>query len=234
MRSCTRGKENASANRARATIPLCAIALLICFGSVATVAAEPAKSVTGGSVQEQPLLGLDAVLGDLRKGGLVIYFRHAATEQTGPSDEGADLKNCATQRNLSAEGRAQASQIGQAFRALGISVGTVTTSPFCRCADTGKLAFGRITVSNDLYFAINTDAEKTKELADSLRKTLATSPPPGTNAVIVSHTANLREAAGIWPKPEGAAYIFRPLPGGSFEVLAKVLPEDWINAAKRK
>ena len=108
------------------------------------------------------------------------------------------------------------------------------TSPFCRCKDTGKLAFGRFIVNNDLYFAINTDAAKTNELAESLRKTLATSPPAGTNAVIVSHTANLREAAGIWPKPEGVAYIFRPLSGGRFEVLAKVLPDDWINAAKRK
>jgi phosphohistidine phosphatase SixA len=234
MRSCTCGNESASAIRAHATIPLFAIALLLCFGSVATVAAEPAKSATSGSAQEQPLLGLDAVLGDLRKGGLVIYFRHAATEQTGSGDEAADLRNCATQRNLSAEGRAQASQIGQAFRTLGIAVDTVTTSPFCRCVDTGRLAFGRFTINDDLYFAINTDAEKTRQLADSLRKTLATPPPPGTNAVIVSHTANLREAAGIWPKPEGAAYIFRPIPGGRFEILAKVLPDDWINAAKPK
>ena len=183
----------------------------------------------------EPDLGpTNKALDELRKGGLVIYFRHAATEQTGASDEAADLKNCDTQRNLSAEGRAQASQIGQAFRTLGINVSTVMTSPFCRCKDTGKLAFGRFIVNNDLYFAINTDAAKTNELAESLRKTLATSPPAGTNAVIVSHTANLREAAGIWPKPEGVAYIFRPLSGGRFEVLAKVLPDDWINAAKRK
>ena len=234
MRSCTGSNDEACAIRARVTIALFAVGLAS-VASVATAASEQPKSATSGSVaQEQPLLGLDAALDDLRKGGLVIYFRHAATEQTGASDEAADLKNCDTQRNLSAEGRAQASQIGQAFRTLGINVSTVMTSPFCRCKDTGKLAFGRFTVNNDLYFAINTDAEKTKELAESLRKTLATSPPQGTNAVIVSHTANLREAAGIWPKPEGVAYIFRPLSGGRFEVLAKVLPDDWINAAKRK
>jgi phosphohistidine phosphatase SixA len=235
MRSGTRCNEHTGAIRARVTISSFAVALLACVASVATAAPEPAKSATSSSVaQEQPLLGLDAALDELRKGGLVIYFRHAATEQTGEGDEAADLKNCDTQRNLSAEGRAQASQIGQAFRTLGINVSTVMTSPFCRCKDTGKLAFGRFIVNNDLYFAINTDAEKTNELAESLRKTLATSPPPGTNAVIVSHTANLREAAGIWPKPEGVAYIFRPLSGGRFEVLAKVLPDDWINAAKRK
>jgi phosphohistidine phosphatase SixA len=158
----------------------------------------------------------------------------AAPDPTGANDEAADLKNCDTQRNLSAEGRAQATEIGHAFRALGITVATVSTSPFCRCKDTGKLAFGRFVVNNDLYFAINTDAEKTKALAESLRKTLATAPPPGANAVIVSHTANLREAAGIWPKPKGATYILRPLSGGCFEALAKVLPDDWINAAKRQ
>jgi hypothetical protein len=45
---------------------------------------------------------LSSVLGELRKGGLVIYFRHGPTDQTGSSDEAADLMKCETQRNLSA------------------------------------------------------------------------------------------------------------------------------------
>jgi broad specificity phosphatase PhoE len=200
-----------------------------------TAAPETAKGAAGNAAStDAPLPGLADVIDELRKGGLVIYFRHAATEQAGASDETADLGNCQTQRNLSAQGRAQAAQIGQAFRALGIAVSSVATSPFCRCKETGELAFGRFVVSNDLYFAINTDAERTKQLAESLRRALATPPPDGTNAVIVSHSANLREAAGIWPKPEGAAYIFRPLQGGRFELIAKVLPDDWLAAAKWK
>lgn len=178
------------------------------------------------------LADLGSVLGELRKGGLVIYFRHAATDQTGPTDEAADLMKCETQRNLSAEGRAQATQIGKAFQGLSIPVSTVTASPFCRTKDTAKLAFGRFSVSNDLYFAIGTDAGETKRFAESLRRMLSTPPATATNAIIVSHTANLREAAGIWPKPEGVAYVFRPLPGGRFEAIAMVLPEDWGAVAK--
>jgi hypothetical protein len=63
---------------------------------------------------------------------------------------------------------------------------------------------------------------------------LSTPPAKATNAVIVSHTANLREAAGIWPKPEGVAYVFRPLPEGKFEAIAMVLPEDWGRVAGLK
>ena len=177
---------------------------------------------------------LGSVLGELRAGGLVIYFRHGATDQTGPSDEAADLAKCETQRNLSAEGREQAIQIGKAFHALRIPVDTVTTSPFCRCKDTAQLAFGRFIVANDLYFAIGTDPLETRRFAQSLRRMLSTLPARATNAVIVSHSANLSEAASIWPKPEGVAYVFRPLPDGRFEAIAMVLPEDWGKASRRK
>jgi len=178
------------------------------------------------------LANLSSVLGELRKGGLVIYFRHGLTSQSGSSDEAADLTKCETQRNLSAEGREQVTQIGKAFKALGIPVGTVTTSPFCRCKDTATLAFGRFTVDGDLYFAIGTGAAETERFAQSLRRMLSTAPAAATNAVIVSHTANLREATGYWPKPEGVAYIFRPLPGGKFEAIAFALPEDWRKLAR--
>ena len=193
------------------------------LSSLPTFAAEP---------KEPMLPGLDAVLGELRSGGLVIYFRHGPTDQSGPGDAEADLARCETQRNLSAEGRDQAAQIGKAFRTLGIPVGKVTTSPFCRCKESARLAFGQFTVSDDLYFAINADAAETVRLAESLRRMLSAPPAIKTNAVIVAHTANLREAAGIWPKPEGVAYIFRPLPGGRYEAVAKVAPQDWLSAAK--
>ena len=59
------------------------------------------------------LADLSAVLGELRRGGLVVYFRHGTSDQTGAGDEAADLAKCETQRNLSAEGREQATQIGK-------------------------------------------------------------------------------------------------------------------------
>ena len=178
--------------------------------------------------------GLAAVLGELRKGGFVIFFRHAATDQSGSNDEDAVLEKCETQRNLSAGGRTQAEQIGKAFLALGIPVGSVTSSPFCRCKDTAKLAFGRFVVNNELYFAIGASADETRRYAQSLRMMLSARPVGSANAIIVSHSANLREAAGIWPKPEGVAYVFRPLPGGRFEVAATFAPEEWGKLAKLK
>ena len=53
--------------------------------------------------------------------------------------------NCAEEINLSSLGIEQAKRIGEAFRAHGIEVGEVLTSPYCRYIDTGKLAFDRAT-----------------------------------------------------------------------------------------
>ena len=207
-----------------------------CFRTLVTLAGLAAAitvmAPAGGANTANKLAELSDVLDELRVGGLILYFRHGQTEQTAKADNAADLAKCETQRNLSVEGRAQAKEIGKAFRALGIPVGTVTSSPFCRCKDTAQLAFGRFTVSNDLYFAIETDASDTRRFAESLRRMLSTPPATATNAVIVSHTANLREATGLWPKQEGVAFVFRPLPAGRFEAIAMVLPADWGRLAK--
>ena len=208
--------------RIRISVPLLAVTAMASLAAATTQA------------QEEPLPGLRSVLGELRRGGFVMYFRHATTDQAGASDEEANLARCETQRNLSAEGREQASRIRQAIRDLGIPVGTVTSSPFCRCKDTARLAFGRFTVSDDLYFAMGADADKRKRLAEALRRMLSSPPGKGTNTVIVAHTANLRESTGIWPKPEGVAYLFRPLPGGELQPVARVLPEEWVAVASRE
>jgi phosphohistidine phosphatase SixA len=203
-----------------------------CVAAALLAVAALGLQASDADAEDKSLAELGSVLGELRRGGLVIYFRHAATDQTGATDEASDLSRCETQRNLSAEGRAQAEGIGEAIKALGIPVGTVAASPFCRTRDTARLAFGRFTVSKDLYFVISTDAGETKRLADSLRRMLSTPPAKGTNSMLVSHSANLLEAAGIFAKPEGAAFVFRPLPDGKFEAVARILPEDWARAVK--
>jgi broad specificity phosphatase PhoE len=188
----------------------------------------------GALAQEPPAADPARVADALRKGGYVIYFRHTATEQSGAPDEAADLARCETQRNLSAAGRAQAVDIGKAFKTLGIPVGTVLASPFCRTRETAELAFGHYEVNKDLHFVITSGADEAKRLGAALRRLLTSPPRKGTNSVIVSHSANLREAAGVFAKPEGAAYIYRPLPNGRFEPVAKLLPEDWTGLAQRK
>lgn len=176
---------------------------------------------------EAPTTDVRSVVNELRKGGYVIFLRHGVTEEVGASDEAADLERCETQRNLAPTGRAQAASIGKAIKGLGIPVGLVQSSPFCRAKDTAQIAFGTYVVNPDLQFVINMNATQTHHLADALRRLLATPPKKGTNTVLISHSANLREAAGIFAKPEGAAYVFRPLPSGRFEPVGRILPEDW-------
>jgi broad specificity phosphatase PhoE len=80
----------------------------------------------------------------LKEGGKVILLRHTHVdirEGIGHLAPG----NCAEEVNLSTSGIEQAKRIGEAFRAHGIAVGKVLTSPYCRCIDTGKLAFGQAT-----------------------------------------------------------------------------------------
>src|SRR5271169_6973181 len=80
----------------------------------------------------------------LRQGGKVILLRHTHVdirEGIGHLAPG----NCAEEVNLSSSGVEQAKRIGEAFRAHGIAIGEVLTTPYCRCVDTGKLAFGHAT-----------------------------------------------------------------------------------------
>lgn len=178
------------------------------------------------------LLQGEALVRALQKGGYIIYLRHAATEHAQVDTDRMTFENCQTQRNLSEEGRQQSRTIGQVFTTLGIRVAQVLTSPYCRCVETGKLAFGQVTVSEGLHFAMGAGETEIKTLAAYLRKLLGSKPPRGANTVVVSHTANLREAAGIWPKPEGVAHIFQPHGDGGFSHMGMVLPHEWVELAR--
>lgn len=169
----------------------------------------------------------------LKKGGYVIYLRHAATNTNTADTKRDDLNDWTKQRNLSELGRYQSVAIGQAFDALGIPVSEVITSPYCRCVETAKLAFGRARVSNDLAFSIGTKEQEAKRLAQALRNMLGTRPTARTNTVLVAHTANLKEAAQIWPKPEGVAFIFKPLGNNTFEMVSRIEPQQWPELAEK-
>lgn len=202
------------------------------FLLVATLVTAAATWAGTANAEDKPLATMAALLDSLREGGLVIYLRHTTTVPTNASDKAEDLADCEEQRKLSAAGQAEAVRIGKSIKALGIPIGMVIASPYCRTKDTARLAFGRFAENRDLGFVMGADAGETRRMAESLRRMLATLPDKGTNSVIVSHSANLFEAAGIFAKPEGAAYIFRPQADGGFEVVAKILPDDWGRAAR--
>jgi len=182
-----------------------------------------------------PLLALAAaapvLLPALRAGGLSLYFRHSLTLRANQPDD--DLTTCVGQRNLTEEGRAAARDIGEAIRDLGIPIGEVLSSPYCRCVDTATLAFGRATVvpwleSDGKY---NTPAERARlaELARVLR-----SPAVGGNRVLSGHGNNLYGLHEVYdwellpiPEAECVAYLAAETPA----VLGRVAYDRWRSLA---
>src|SRR5262245_46035607 len=59
----------------------------------------------------------------LQHGGYVLVLRHAITDQSKQDDDPVDVDDCATQRMLSADGRAQARAIGRAVERLHLNIG---------------------------------------------------------------------------------------------------------------
>ncbi|MDH5444413.1 MAG: histidine phosphatase family protein [Gammaproteobacteria bacterium] len=170
---------------------------------------------------------LRQLIPSLQKGGYVIFFRHMTTDHNQEDRRPVNLSDCKTQRPLSAKGRQQASTIGKIFQTRKIPVGKVISSPFCRCKQTAKLAFKRFTLSDDLYFAMGLDRAGKQAKGEVLRKMLRQQPAKGKNTIIVAHTANLQEAVGLWPKPEGVAYIFKSGTNGNIKLVAMVKPQTW-------
>lgn len=201
-----------------------AFGLLVAISFLATQTSAQ-QAAPGTILQESDLI--DA----LRRGGYVIYFRHAATnpEQADTSDP--KLGQCESQRNLSADGRRMAGEIGGAFKTLRIPVGKVVSSPYCRAVDTAKLAFGRHEVSEALYFAMGVGKTDREQQGLALRQMLATPAARGTNTVLVAHHINLKEATGVWPKREGEAHVFRPRSEGGFEYVGEVSSDAWKRRA---
>ena len=83
--------------------------------------------LTIAAVSARPLLADDAIVERLREPGAVLLIRHALAPGIGdPAD--FRLGDCATQRNLSEEGRQQARAIGRWLRAHGVGWGPPGTS----------------------------------------------------------------------------------------------------------
>jgi broad specificity phosphatase PhoE len=150
----------------------------------------------------------------------VIFFRHAATDRT---EIDSNLSRCETQRNLNEQGRAESRAIGEAFRALGIPVGEVLSSGYCRTRDTAELAFGRAEIVRDIS---GLPADQRERRTQALRRLLGAQPERGMNTVIVSHGFNITAAANI-SIAEGEAAIFAPGGGENFTLVARVLAADW-------
>jgi phosphohistidine phosphatase SixA len=175
----------------------------------------------------QPRLEGRALVEALREGGLVILLRHMSTDSFVPGQGSHDDQDCASQRNLDERGKKEAKELGAAFKSLGIPVGTVLTSPYCRCVDTGKLAFGKGTPSEDLAVFDELSGPEKEARGKLIRKLLNTTPADGRTTIMITHTGTLLYSFGLQTRPEGIAHVFRPAEFGNAIYLGRVTPEEW-------
>ena len=56
---------------------------------------------------------------------------------------------------------------------------------------------------------------------------LTEEPKKGENTIIVGHDDLFEAVTGIYPEPQGIAYVIKPKGSNSIEILGSLLPEEW-------
>jgi phosphohistidine phosphatase SixA len=162
-----------------------------------------------------------ALWSELQKGGVGILLRHAQTEAGVGDPPGFRLGDCATQRNLSDDGRRQAQRIGAELAARAVRVDQVLSSQWCRCLETARLAFpnGRVEpypALNSFFDDRSTESQQTRELAARIAAIRAPA-----NVAFVTHHVNILALAGV-AVGSGEAVLVRSA-GGSVQMLGRLV-----------
>jgi len=140
--------------------------------------------------------------------GAVALIRHAQAPGPSPDPPGFRIEDCATQRNLSAAGRAQAERLGALWRAKGAKLGKLLSSPWCRCRDTVRLmGLGEPAVENALWNLLQRPPDRDAKVA-RLQSIIRAWRGPGTLAM-ATHGITMR-AIGLPDPGEGGIAVVVP------------------------
>jgi broad specificity phosphatase PhoE len=150
-----------------------------------------------------------------------VLLRHGTTTPGVGDPPGFRADDCATQRNLSDEGRAESRRIGAAFRAQAIPVGQVLSSPWCRCLETARLAFGRAEVWDALANLFGNRTREAEQVA-AMRARVSRRPAEG-NLALVSHGSTILALTGQ-SVAQGELLVATPEGGGRFRVAGRLAP----------
>jgi phosphohistidine phosphatase SixA len=154
-----------------------------------------------------------------------VLIRHASTVAGLGDPPGFRLENCATQRNLSDAGRAEARRIGAAFRRHGIPVDRVLSSRWCRCLETARLAFGRV----EPWPALDSFFDDRRREPDQTHAVLTVMAEPlgGGNLILVTHQVNITALTGIVPTT-GELIVLTPQAGGTVRTTGRIRPAELL------
>ncbi|WP_208099045.1 histidine phosphatase family protein [Nostoc sp. 106C] len=158
----------------------------------------------------------------LRQGrGYVVIMRHALAPGIGDPPD-FRLNDCSTQRNLSNEGRQQATRIGKAFRSRRIQVSRVVSSQWCRCLETAKLMnLGKVEpfpTLNSFFSNYKTQSQQTAQLRQFILNNRNT---PGV-IVMITHEINMTTlTSDIYPK-SGDSVVLRANEQNKIEIVGQI------------
>ena len=157
----------------------------------------------------------------LRAGRHVALMRHADAPGGVGDPAGFRIEDCATQRNLSAKGRADAEKIGARLKSERIAFEKIISSPWCRCIDTATLlqlgpvaaeaTFGNVVVLSDQRQSLTAGARAVIEQWNGSGVLL-----------VVTHGANIAALTGISPA-SGEIVVVRKGSGGGIESVGRLL-----------
>ena len=155
----------------------------------------------------------------LRAGGHIALLRHAIAPGNGDPPE-FRLGDCKTQRNLSVQGRDQATRIGELFRAHGIQSAQIFSSQWCRCLETARLlGLGPVEERPFLNSFFNDYARRepqTRMLREWLDQQALSEP-----VVLVTHQVNITALTGVYPG-SGELVIVRRSETGDLTVIGSI------------
>jgi broad specificity phosphatase PhoE len=167
-----------------------------------------------------PSSASEAVWRRLEGGGHVILVRHAITTPGVGDPAGMRLDDCSTQRNLTDQGRRDARRLGEAVRARGVPIERVLSSPWCRCLETARLAFGAAEVWAPLGNLFGRPERREPQVRDM--RALVGQRRSGGNLVLVSHGSTISALTGVSPDT-AEMVVVAPRGDGDFEVAGRIL-----------
>lgn len=144
-----------------------------------------------------------------REGQALLIMRHALAPGTG-DPAGFQLDDCQTQRNLNAQGRAQASAWGARVQQQYSGQIQLYSSQWCRCLETAHLmAVGKVKPLPILnsFFAGRGNAD---EQTVALRQYFS-SPKLPQPTIVITHQVNITALTGVFPQSAEGIFVTLPI-----------------------
>ncbi|MWL89752.1 histidine phosphatase family protein [Cupriavidus sp. SW-Y-13] len=153
---------------------------------------------------------LPAALG---KPGTLLVLRHARAPGVGDPDH-FKPGDCATQRNLDAEGRSQAKLLGERLKAAGFRPTFIASSAWCRCQDTAQLMnLGPVRTEPLLNSFFNADRATRDAQMQKLSRYIDGLDPRGGPYLFVTHQVVITALTGHNAESAGGVLIELPAKG---------------------